>query len=100
MIIRNRTVKNRCEAPNVDVARNVFKDRAIGTIAMLGSLITNNMGLNLEKDTENPAVKTYRELCELEKNAYRLDTLEEIDEAEERLREIKKYCNELRENLK
>ncbi|MBR3023993.1 MAG: hypothetical protein IKH71_06025 [Oscillospiraceae bacterium] len=99
MIKRDRTVNNRCEDPNVDIARDVFKDRAIGTIARLGSLITNNMGLDLDKDTDNPAVKIYRELCELERNAYRFDTLEEIDKAEERLREIKKYCGELREEL-
>ena len=68
MIKRDRTVNNRCEDPNVDIARDVFKDRAIGTIARLGSLITNNMGLDLDKDTDNPAVKIYRELCELERN--------------------------------
>ena len=78
---------------DIDVERDVFIDRAVQTVINYENLI-DNMGID-KKDIDNPVIIRYEEVARLSNAAYDFKTYEEIDDAEEKLDEIRRYHCEL-----
>lgn len=81
---------------DIDVEREVFSDQA-DYVAMLYIKYAFEKGI--QEDKNNPFMLKYDEVVKLERNAYKMNSYEEIDEAYKKLEEMREYYNECRNQL-
>ncbi len=91
--------QNGYQDPVLEIKVDVFKENVYGAIAGLLDL-AERMGVDIKKDSEHTIVKMYHELLEMRDKAYQYETIAEVDEADDRLIEIQKYCASMRKELK
>ena len=77
----------------LDIEIDGFKDRGENACVCYANIL-EKFGLELNKDIDNQIVKNYAELIDLLNDYYKIETYEVLDEAEARMIELWKFCNE------
>ena len=78
---------------DLDVEQDVLKDR-IENVCRIYMVALRGKGLSLKNNPDHPLAVKCKKAIELSQNVYNFDTYGKIDEAETRMTELWKYCNE------
>ncbi|MBR3024324.1 MAG: hypothetical protein IKH71_07730 [Oscillospiraceae bacterium] len=81
-------------SPEVEVARDVFQDRANSLSAALCRIMIEK-GIDPDTDKDEPLLKLFNEINRIESEAYSYLTIDEVNKAEEQLSKIRSEINEL-----
>ncbi|HPY84605.1 MAG TPA: hypothetical protein PLS20_06180 [Ruminococcus flavefaciens] len=94
MIKRDRTVTYKVD-PEFEEDVDLFVDRAESTCAIFSKKMLDK-GLKLDENSNNEIVLKNIELIKLINSAHLFRTAEELEEAKNKLKELRRYINEVR----